>query len=339
MGGMETWSAKLVEHLEKLVRVETVVLPGRENGMPPSWLKLLLFPITVLRFRLRPAAKVRAVIFGDMALWPLALLWNFNRKHPKLLIAAHGTDVAYHRRGGTKGSMYKSYLRLGARILAHRMTVLANSRATADVAAETGWHTARVVPLAADPVPCEVRPLEKATILFAGRLVKRKGCGWFVREVLPHLPDDIVLKIAGTGWDEDEAEVLAHDRVKPLGPLTQHELASAYASALCVIVPNIEVPNGEYEGFGLVAPEAAMAGGVVLAADHGGLRDAVMDGQTGFLLPAGDVAGWLTKIAEIANWSDAERAHFRDGAQATSGQHYSWARVAGDVARLAGVTA
>ena len=40
------------------------------------------------------------------------------------------------------------------------------------------------------------------------------------------------------------------------------------------------------EGFGLVAVEAAMRGALVVAADLEGLRDAVVDGQTGIVLAA-----------------------------------------------------
>ena len=38
----------------------------------------------------------------------------------------------------------------------------------------------------------------------------------------------------------------------------------------------------EYEGFGLVATEAAASGGIVLAANLDGLKDAVMNNRIGF---------------------------------------------------------
>nr|WP_298898223.1 glycosyltransferase [uncultured Altererythrobacter sp.] len=171
-------------------------------------------------------------------------------------------------------------------------------------------------------------PAPTKRILFAGRLVARKGCGWFVREVLPLLPEEIGLDIAGTAWDEREREILAHPRVTLLGNLTQAQLAEAYAAALCVIIPNIDVPSGEFEGFGLVAPEAAAAGGVVLAADRDGLRDAVIDQETGFLLESGNSQEWSKRIVEIANWETAARRQFVARAQRTAIERYSWQRVA-----------
>ena len=238
--------------------VETIALKGRDNAMPPGALALLLFPFTVIAACLRRTVPPRVIHLGDMALWPLGLLvlvWP----DAALLVSAHGTDVAYHRRGGLRGRLYGAYLRAGARLLGGRTTVIANSRATRDVTAETGWQRIAVVPLASDFAEAALHPAP-ATILFAGRLVKLKGLSWFVREVLPLLPDHLTLDVAGTVWDANEAQALADPRVRFLGPLPQDELARRFATALCVIVPDIEPDNSEYEGFGLVAPEAAAAG-------------------------------------------------------------------------------
>jgi glycosyltransferase involved in cell wall biosynthesis len=209
--------------------------------------------------------------------------------------------------------------------------VIANSSATAAVAAETGWRTAKVIPLATS-VESRAPPQEHGSdLLFAGRVVERKGLAWFVRHVLPLLPEDIGLKVAGTVWDEAEGAALDHPRVSCLGALGTDALANEYRRALCVIVPNIEPPSGEFEGFGLVAPEAAAAGGVVVAAATGGLTDAVIDGETGFLVAPGNVEAWASKIAEIAGWTDEPRAAFTCAAMEKAREHYSWTRVAEEV--------
>ncbi len=336
-GGMETYSMRLTEALAAAHEpVETIALKGRDNAMPPGALALLLFPFTVIAACLRRTTPPRVIHLGDMALWPLGLLvlvWP----DAALLVPAHGTDVAYHRRGGLRGRLYGAYLRAGARLLGGRTTVIANSRATRDVTAETGWQRIAVVPLASDFADSGAAlPLSPDTILFAGRLVKRKGLSWFVREVLPLLPDHLTLDVAGTVWDANEAQALADPRVRFLGPLPQDELAQRFAAALCVIVPNIETGNGEYEGFGLVAPEAAAAGGVVLAARHGGLTDAVLDGETGILLPTGDAAAWAAQIAAVASWTPEQRAAWCRNAAERSRSFYSWSRVADDTYALYG---
>ena len=119
-----------------------------------------------------------------------------------------------------------------------------------------------------------------------------------------------------------------HDQVNYLGVLDQSALATAYAQALCVIVPNIEMENGEFEGFGLVAVEAAAAGGVVLASATGGIRSAVKDGVTGFLVEPENAENWSAKILEISNWSHAKRNAFIDLSVKETREHFSWDRVA-----------
>jgi glycosyltransferase involved in cell wall biosynthesis len=324
-GGMETYSVRLTDALAKLVPVEVIALAGRPDGMPPGMLALLLFPFTVVSRLLQRRGAAEVIHLGDMALWPLGLLaWR-----RKLVLSAHGTDVAYHRRGGWRGRAYGTYLALGARLL-RRARVLANSQATARMLAETGWRAHAVIPLATSALATTNLAAAggERAILFAGRLVRRKGCGWFIANVLPLLEDSMVLKVAGAAWDESELQALAHPRVRHLGVLGPVELAREYAGSLCVIVPNIDVPQGEYEGFGLVAPEAAAAGGVVLAAHCGGLTDAVIDGVTGTLLPSGDAPAWADAVQRIAGWNEAERAAFIAQSQARAAAHFSWTRVA-----------
>lgn len=332
VGGMETWSFRMADELARLGPVRVVALPGRSDGRPPASWRLLFFPFTVVWALLTMRTAPAVMHLGDMALWPLGLFAK------RVVISAHGTDVAYHRRGGVKGTLYGFYLRTGARLMRHAR-VIANSSATAATAAVTGWRTAAVVPLATDIAPGATPAGHDGSLLFAGRLVTRKGCGWFVREVLPLLAPSTRLRIAGTAWDESEAHVLDHPQVEFLGPLDRDALTAAYAKAMCVIVPNIEPANGEFEGFGLVACEAAAAGGIVLAARTGGLVDAVRDGETGFLLPSSDARAWSKAIEGVSAWSDEERADFVKTSTARIRKDYAWPRVARETVKLYGMGA
>lgn len=330
VGGMETWSLRMSEELARLGPLEVVALPGRKDGSPPSAARLMAFPFTVVRRLLGRAQRPATIHLGDMALWPLGLLASARQR---VVISAHGTDVSYHRRGGVRGKLYGAYLRLGARLM-RRATLIANSTATARVAAETGWQATAVVPLGtdlgSDPRADVAGP--DGTILFAGRLVARKGCAWFVREVLPLLSSPIRLRIAGTLWDDAEAWVVDEPRVQFLGALGQEQLEDTFARATCVVVPNIEPTNGEFEGFGLVACEAAAVGGVVLASRTGGLVDAVRDGETGMLLPAGDAQAWAAAIESVFAWSPQQRERFVATATERARTYYAWPRVARETA-------
>jgi len=332
VGGMETYSMRLTEALREIEPVDIVALPGQADGMPPTAAALMFFPVRVLVAMFRRGRFPRVLHLGDMALWPLGVLPCLFLAKTRIVLSAHGTDVAYHRRGGLKGRLYGAYLKLGARLL-RGAKVIANSRATAEVARETGWRESTIIPLATDLRGTDLRGDAPAArhngrLLFVGRLVERKGCGWFIRNVLPLLDPAITLDVAGTGWDDDEIAALDNPRVRHLGSLHGPALVHAYAEALAVIVPNIETATGEYEGFGLVAPEAAACGGVVIASRSGGLTDAVLEGETGLLVTAGDASQWQAALCDVGNWSGARRREFTAAAQDRAHAHFSWGRAA-----------
>jgi len=326
MGGMETYAHRLAAELATCAAVRRSVLPGRPDGSPPGAVRLVAFGLATALRLLTTRFRPDVVHVSDMASWPLALAARLRSRRTALVLSAHGTDVSYPRRGGLRGRAYGGYLRLGARLLPGA-AVIANSAATAAAAAECGHGDVAVVRLAADAGPAGT-PASPTRVLFAGRLLPMKGCGWFAREVLPRLPEDMTLAVAGTLGDASEAEILNRPRVEYLGRLDPTDLRAAFAGSLCVVVPNVHGADGRFEGFGLVALEAAAAGGVVLAADHGGLPDAVRDGVTGFLLPPGDAAAWADAVVRIRGWSDARRAGFLRGAQAVVRRDYGWHRVA-----------
>ncbi len=72
------------------------------------------------------------------------------------------------------------------------------------------------------------------------------------------------------------------------------------------IMPNISIPD-DVEGFGISALEAGACGLPVIASNIQGIRDAVLDGITGYLVEEGDVEGYISKIHSL----DFERAKIR----------------------------
>lgn len=340
VGGMETYSLKLSKALEDHAQVAVIALPGHPDGSPPSTAALIGFGIRAAAKILVTRAPRGTVHVADMASWPLALAARLRSRRWRIALSAHGTDVSYSLRGGVKGGFYGAYLRLGSLCL-KPATVIANSAATAECARRHGFRRVSVVPLATDMRPASPPGAPENFVLFAGRLIEQKGCAWFIRNVLPALPDGITLKVAGTVWSESEGDALRHPRVDYIGPQRPDTMASLYARALCVVTPNIVLPNGEFEGFGLVATEAAACGGVSLASACGGLREAIIDGVTGFLLPPGAPYAWVQKIVEISGWSRGARARFVARATQEAHVRYSWERVAGQTVEaynMAGTT-
>ncbi len=327
MGGIETYAYELSRELDGMADVRRIVLPGNADGSPPGAMRLLGFGIATA-WRLVTMRRPGAVTHvADMASWPLALVARLRAPRSKIVLSAHGTDLSYAKNRDLKGRLYALYLGLGAWLMGGA-TVISNSRATAELARSLGFERTETVPLATTMRPPRPHPEPSRRLLFAGRIIPSKGLRWFVGEVLPQLADDVSLDVAGTVWDRDEAVALSAPRVRHIGTLGPDALARAYAGALAVVAPNLPVARSNFEGFGLVAAEAAAAGGVVVAADYFGLADAVEDGVTGTLLPPGDAKAWVAALCDIAAWSADDRAEHVARAQARAEALFSWRRVA-----------
>jgi len=127
---------------------------------------------------------------------------------------------------------------------------------------------------------------------------------WFlmVMELVPHKQVELALaaaqragqrvRVVGAGPEERRLEDRYGATAEFLGRVDDDTLADLYSRARALIVPNVEE-------FGIAAVEAQASGRPVLAADAGGARETVADGETGALFPPGDVdalAGLMTSL-------------------------------------------
>ncbi len=325
---METYAVEITEELKNLGHsVEIVALPGRADGSAPRALALIGFGLRQgvrLLFR-RDAGDV--AFGGDLAIWPLLWLACLG-SGARPVLSAHGTDISLADRGDLKGRLYSSYLRIGRWLLPPSLLTIANSAATEDRVRRAGYPLTGVVPLGCRVAVDEPTPGFDRKLLFAGRLVTRKGLSWFVREVLPRLPGDIRLAVAGTAWDPTEAEALKDRRVEFLGAVPQDVLHRHMAGAYAVVIPNIRGGSHQFEGFGLVAAEAAAAGGLVLASRIDGYQTSVIDGETGTLIAPGDADSWVDAILALEHLSEDERTARRTLAMQVARREFSWKQAA-----------
>jgi glycosyltransferase involved in cell wall biosynthesis len=98
------------------------------------------------------------------------------------------------------------------------------------------------------------------------------------------MPEVPFLALAGWGTNRRDREAMARQpNVRVLEPVARIEDALSQASV--VLVPSLW-----FEGFGLAATEAMLRGLPVLAADHGGLREAMTG--TGGLVPVAPLPGY-----------------------------------------------
>ena len=133
---------------------------------------------------------------------------------------------------------------------------------------------------------------ELPLLLSAGRLAREKGIG-SLAWVMDELPE-ARLALVGDGPDRRRLErVFAKLPVHFAGFLTGEELAEAYASADVFVMPSTT------ETLGFVTLEAMASGVPVVAADAGGLRGVVRDGENGRLYDPNRHKAALAPIREL----------------------------------------
>ncbi|TVR65139.1 MAG: glycosyltransferase family 1 protein [Gemmatimonadales bacterium] len=169
------------------------------------------------------------------------------------------------------------------------------------------------------------------TLLYLGRLKRYKRVDLILQalRILQARNMRARLLVAGKGDHRPKLEREAHrlglapDRVQFLGFVSEEEKARLLARTWihCLTSPK--------EGWGISNLEAAASGTPTVASDSPGLRDSVVHGQTGFLVPHGDVDALATRIGEIlADTQERERMG-REGLRFAA--TFSWDRTAAEM--------
>lgn len=279
---------------------ELAALGGRHVRLPLKSKN----PLTIWRNAARLARLIRAegvqIVHARSRAPAWSAMWAARRTGVAYVTTYHGV---YNARSSAK-RWYNSVMARGDR-------VIANSHFTADhVRAEhgVGEDRLRVIPRGVDldrvspdaVAPERIAALREAwglaktaapVLLLPARLTRWKG-QLVAIEALARLQGDAapILVLAGDDQGRTEyraeletraAELGLSDRVRLPGHVA--DIQAALALADLVLTPSIEP-----EAFGRTAAEAGAMGKAVIAADHGGAREIIVQGETGWRVAPGD---------------------------------------------------
>jgi glycogen(starch) synthase len=152
-------------------------------------------------------------------------------------------------------------------------------------------------------------------LLFVGRLEPRKGVDVLLEAAagLVAQHPDLLVTIAGDdsvptvdgstmrAQFERTAPAGLLSRVRFLGPVDDASLLLLYAACDVLVVPS------RYESFGLMLLEAMMFAKPVVAADVGGMREIVVDDETGTLVAPGDPGALGAALEPLLASADRRR--------------------------------
>jgi N-acetyl-alpha-D-glucosaminyl L-malate synthase BshA len=118
------------------------------------------------------------------------------------------------------------------------------------------------------------------------------------------------LLLVGEGPDREQTEDLARE----LGILGSTAFLGQHTSTECFYsIADVFLLSSKNEAFGLAALEAMSAEVPVVGYAGGGLNEVVRDGETGFLVPFGDVEALAARTVELLENRDRARAMGRNG--------------------------
>jgi glycosyltransferase involved in cell wall biosynthesis len=197
----------------------------------------------------------------------------------------------------------------------------------------------RVIYGGADPIRYAPDPgRTRHGALFVGRLTPHKG----VDRLLQALPAGASARIAGSAGhdprlpERDYPNLLRRlaegNDVAFVGPVTDGDLPGLYSSAEVLVLPSVARTCygrriGVSELLGLAVLEAMASGTPVIASAIGGLPEVIRDGETGFLVPPGDVHALHDRLAVLLGDQDLQRRLGVNARQAVL-DRFTWARVA-----------
>ncbi len=280
--------------------------PALGRGIP-GWRRLTqflfpicLFPLLHRRYRFQMLECGQALPFG-LAARLIQRRWGIPYR-----IWAFGDDVR------------KPALRWWARpFLSAALNgadhVLAISRYTSELVAMSGYpddKTEVIHPfLGAPNIGHQAAPArgDGPILLTVARLERRKGVH-VVLSLIPRLRrrfPGLQYWVVGEGPERRRLEALARElgiasAVHFWGDVPDADLPAVYAAGdLFVLLPTPDERDGEVEGFGMVYLEAAACGVPSAAWRTGGVAEAVQDGVTGLVVPAGDADAAVEAIERL----------------------------------------
>lgn len=345
-GGVESQNYNLAGNLKKIAEVK-VIANGKGKKYLPIFLPLTFFRMIFLMFR------YDVCILGNGVLAPLGEGAKIFHPRKKFFCVVHGLDITFANKKGILSKIYKSVNVVSLKKL-DKLLMVGNTTIEEAMKAGIKREHCIFIPNGINPAEFskkherkEISKIlgadidDKKIIFRLARFVPHKGTSWFIENVMPKLPARVIMVAAGgrvgknTAGDKDDfaaceriiKEKNLESRVRLFPNIAEEKKKILLGAADIVVSPNIKV-KGSMEGFGINAIEAAACGRVVVASALEGLKDAIQDGENGFLVESGNADAWVKKINELLS-DDEYRKKFGEKAKAYTVDNFSWEKIAG----------
>jgi glycosyltransferase involved in cell wall biosynthesis len=181
---------------------------------------------------------------------------------------------------------------------------------------DTEWYT-----------PCDTERTAEPRFAYLGRLKKYKGVQLVIRafERVRRQYPTATLDIAGAGDYRPVLERLTSsldlgESVRFLGRVSEREKLALLRRSWALTFASPK------EGWGITNLEAAACGTPVVASNSPGIRESVIHGQTGYLVPHGDVTAFADALGRFA--AEPQRVRAMGAAGRRFAETFTWDRAA-----------
>jgi glycosyltransferase involved in cell wall biosynthesis len=270
-----------------------------------------------LYYRRHLADQVFDVVVEDLNKVPLFSPWW--ARSPVVLLTHHLFGWTAFQAGPLPVAAATVMLERPIPLVYRRTPVIAVSESTAEDLVRRGLSSERITVIhnGIDVdffTPAPERRARRPTLAFLGRLKEYKRVDLVIDAVhaLSRQGLDVELLIAGEG----EQRASLEDRVRRLGLEARVELLGFLGESAKMDLLRrawVHVLTSQKEGWGISNLEAAACGTPSVVSDSPGLRESVVDGRTGLLVPHADVGALTESIGRLLRDSELRERMGREG--------------------------
>ena len=174
-------------------------------------------------------------------------------------------------------------------------------------------------------------PDDRPVVMMPARPTAWKGHEILLKAVSKMADQNFTLVLLGIADGSDKYYNHIENLVRQLGLESIVRLAakSSDMPASMMLADVVVMPSVEPEPFGRVAIEAQAMGRPVVAFDHGGTRESITDGETGFLAVPNDADSLAEKITQALALGPRQRKKFAQTARAHIEQDFTISTMCG----------
>lgn len=323
IGGIETYSNELQKFLISK-NIKYKLISGRFVKF-----KFIRIIEVILRFYVSTISKNYDIVHvTSLNLWPVFFINKISSKKFIFLVNLHGLELVYGERKKILSRIYKLFLPINYINNQNNIHFLCNSIQTKELAEKKiSENLLHYIPMGVseDFKAYKNYKINKNQLFFIGRIVKRKGLGWFCNNVLGQFKDT-KLYFAGPIIDRDEFEIInSHPQTEYMGIISDEDKLIMIQQSLATVLPNLKMlSNLDFEGFGISFLEILSSGGIPIASKSQGIITASLNGKIGITLSPERPDEWIKQIKILKASKPEYRSSLIEESQFLIRKNFLW---------------